>query len=353
MSLPRVAFAALLVLLAGCASPTTTQDVAPSPTPTASPANLTAPVANATLPAVGERGPVANERFVLTASHELAFAQPGGPDAPLADVPESFQGSFFVQPDPASLLKPWTGPPSQRAFEAMQDVTLTLRYRASQPAVAATKDVFPAVGAWFGTPERWAVFLAPAAAAPDTLEAGKTYTVQLVGKMPTTGFFVRVGETLAIHPYLNYHTADGSPVSYVVGGPEAAGFVLPHLHFNVSAPTATVVLDKSGALGPNPSSTTTQDPQPVDLEVPLPANAVYVVATLEASSAAPAGPFDADLALLANGAKLGESTGPGPHEAVELGPTALAKAGGKLVAHVAGSGAAGGSFHLVVKAFGP
>jgi hypothetical protein len=336
------------LLLCGCVSSA----------PEGQPTSATPPAANATLaapappPPVGERSALAAERFLLAANRSLAFSPNGTLSLPLEKVKEGFAApEFFSSTDPASLLKPWPSNPARRAYEITQDVPITIRFSSDQPGVTMSKALgFPPVGGWLGTPDRWAVYFS-AADAPDTLEAGKVYLVHATAKVPPGGLFVREGEPLALHPYLAYATPDDSPASYVVGGPDAAGIVVPHVHFNVSAPNATLVYDKQGTLSPNPSQTTTQDPQPTDISLKLPAGAVYLVAEAT-GTATGGGRVDVDLALRAGGKTLGEGTGPAAREIVVLGPTALAMAGDSLVAHVAGAAPAGGTFKLTVTAYG-
>lgn len=337
--------------LAGCVS-------APASTPTSTLTNVSnvtskAPTPNATVGGTGERSALGMERFVLSADHSISVPQPGAPEPPASNVPESSAVATFVLTNDASTtLKPWLGASSHRSFEAFGDVPITLRIVSAQSSAALTKGVqFPAVGGWFGTKERWAVYFS-APDAPDTLEAGKTYTLKMTAKLPAGGFFIKDGEQLALHTYLGYQTPDNSPVSYVVGGPDPAGFALPHAHFNVTAPTATVILDKKGTLSPNPAVSTTSDPQPTDISFDVPAGTQYLVADL-VGTATGGDRVDADLALRAGAETLGSGSGPSPHEVVELGPTAIAKAGGKLTAHVAGVTPSGGTFRLTVTAYGP
>jgi len=339
-------------MFSGCAGAPT----AGTPSGQATESNTTSPTSpNATTPvtAMGPRGDLVTEHFVLTADHALTFVEPNTKEVPPTSIPESFTGvAFFTSGDMAGTMKPWVGPSAQRTFEVFGDVPITLRFTSAQPAASITKGIqFPPVGGWFGTKERWAVYFT-ATDAPDTIEAGKTYTVHMTAKMPPAGFFLRAGEALALHTYLGYQTADNAPPSYVVGGHDPAGFTLPHVHFNITAPNATVILDKTGALAPNPAQTTAQDQQPTDLAFEVPPGTLYLVADV-AGTPTGGGTIDVDLALRAGSDVLGAGVGPSAHEVVELGPMALAKAGGRLTAHVAGATPTGGSFKLTITAFGP
>jgi hypothetical protein len=338
----------LALALAGCLS-----GIQAPPEDTRGNETATAPTRalNATepQPVVGERGELVTERFLFASNHSLAILGNDTSERPLEKVPESFVGVGFFTSDPGATIKPWASFPARHPYEVAQDVDVTMRFVATQAGVSVTKGVFSPVGGWLGAPDRWAVyFFAPDA--PDTIEAGKTYVMKMKAKMPEGGLFIREGEPLAVHAYLSYQTADNSPLSYVVGGPDPAMVVVPHVHFSVNAPNATQLLAKEGTKGPNPSPTTTQDPQPVDFTLDVPPGTAYVVA--EVNGAATGANYDLDLALLGGTTALGVGSGPSPHEVVVLGPTSLAKAGGKLTARVFSAGAAGGSFKLVVTAYG-
>lgn len=337
----------LVLLLAGCVGAEQAPTVPSNATAKTEPivTNQTGP-----LPLIGERNGAVVEHFVLTSERALAMAN-ASIEMPIAEVPELFSGLAFAQPGGGATIKPWEFGPVRQAFEATQDITLTLRYSSDQPATAYTKPAgFPPVGGWFGATGRFAVFFG-ATDAPDSLEAGKVYTSKITIKMPPGGVFLREGENLAIMPFIVYESADNSPLSYVVGGADPAGFALPHVHFNVSAPNETKLLEKSGAFNPNPHISTTSDPAPTILEFDVPKNVAYVVAELVATPTGP-GTFDADLSLSSGSEVLGQGTGPLPSETVVLGPTALAKAGGKISATITQASLAGGSYKLVVTAFG-
>jgi hypothetical protein len=346
-----VALAAGALVAAGCVAPPATPPAGGNATAAVAPTNATGN-ATAPPPLVGERGPVVVEHLVLLANHTLGPLDAAGPAPPATAVPETNAGtSLYTGAAAGGAVALWEAPPASRPFEIVQDVAITLRFASSQAAVSTTRPVqFPPVGGWLGTKERWNVEFA-ATDAPDTLQPGTTYVVRMVAKAPPGGLFVRQGERLALRTFLSYQTADGSQLAYVVGGAQPAGLDVPHVHFDVAAPGATVLLDKRGAIGPNPSPTTTQDPQPTLLAFDVPPATAFVAAELVGTPTSPQG-GDADLALLAGSRVLGEGTGPTPHEVVVLGPGALALAGGKLVAKVAGAMAAGGTFHLVVTAYG-
>lgn len=337
----------VVLIAAGCAG---------APEAPTSPSNATTQkdgaVANVTTPAplVGERDDVFVEHFVLAANRSLAMAN-ASVELPVEKVPELFSGTAFIQPAGGAAMKAWEFTPARRPFEMAQDITLTIRYSSDQPAAAFTKAAsFAPVGGWLGTKDRFAVFF-QATDAPDSLEAGKVYSSKITIKMPPGGVFIREGEALAITPFLVYQTADNSPLSYVVGGPDPAGFALPHVHFNVSAPNETILLEKAGTFNPNPHVSTTEDPSPTIIEFDVPKGVAFLVAELVATPTAP-GSFDADLSLSVGSEVLGQGTGPLARETVVLGPTALAKASGKISAKITQASVGGGSFKLVVTAYG-
>lgn len=352
----RAAWLAAILLLAGCVTPSSTDD-APATNATIPDGTGTGGALNETPPAsgMGERMERRSETFVLLADRTIGVVREGEKGPEEARVPEATSGTAFhqsfVTPPP---LAPFSTGPIPVGFETSAEFDLTLSFVATAPATTTLPSTsgFPTVGAWFGTPQRWAFFVG-APDAPQTLEANKVYTVSMRVPLPKGGFFVRAGEELAIHPYLNYQAADGSPVSWVVGGAQPSGFTMPHTHFNLSAPVATVILDEAGETGPNPGVSAQQDPRPVDLPVKVPADAAYVV--LELTGAPKAGSrIDIDASFrLASGEVLASGSGPYEREVVVLGPSALAQVGRDLVAHVASAGASGGTFRVTVTAFAP
>lgn len=346
---------ALLLLAAGCVTPPG-DDASLTPTASA-PATPTGPAANATVaPPIGERMAATTESFVFLANRTIAIHRPDA--EPLAEerVAEPASGTAFFSGQVLPLtLTPFVSFPFRAAYETTADLDITLSYVSSAPAVATTpsQSGFPAIGGWFGTPERWAIFVG-ATEAPASLEAGKVYTATMHVTIPPGGFFVREGEQISLTPYANYQSADGQPIQWVLGGPAPSGFLLPHSHFNLSAPRAVVLLDENGETGPNPSPTSEQNPQPADLAFTVPPDAVYIV--LEVTGAAKAGPrIDYDGSIRTPGGDvLASGSGPFATEVVVLGPSALASAGRDLVAHIAsGSAASGGTFHAVVTAYAP
>lgn len=352
----RAVWLAAILLLAGCVTSPATTDDAPAANATA-PGGVGSGASNATAPAsgMGERMARRSETFVLLADRTIGVVREGEKGPEEARLPEPASGTAFhqsfVTPPP---LAPFATAPFGVGFETSEEFDLTLSFVATAPAATTLPSAsgFPAVGAWFGTTERWALFLG-APDVPPTLEANKVYTVTMRVPLPKGGFFVRAGEQLAIHPYLNYQAADNSPISWVVGGAQPSGFTMPHTHFNLSAPVATMILDENGETGPNPSVSGEQNPQPVDFPVKVPADAVYVV--LEASGAAKAGSrLDLDASFRsASGEVLAGGSGPHEREVVVLGPSALAQAGRDLIAHVTSSGASGATFHVTVTAYAP
>jgi hypothetical protein len=216
-------------------------------------------------PAMGERMPNAVERFYLLANHTIGQLGAGEGPMPETNVPETLAATAFYQGSAtAPQLVPWSTGAFGRAFETTGDIDLTVSFVSAQPAVnTLPKSIdFPPIGGWFGTPERFAFFVG-ASDAPDPLEAGKIYTVHLRAIKPTGGFFVRPGESLSLHLYSGYQSADNTPISWVVGGLDPAGFALPHQHFNLSAPRPTVVLEKTADIGPSiprPSSSRSRSP---------------------------------------------------------------------------------------------
>lgn len=345
---------ALALLLAGCVTPSA--DDAPETIVTGPTARQDAP-ANESAPAVpvGERMVAGMERFVLLENRTIDILRPGDAmDEVRAPEPVSGAALFTSAASPITF-QPFVSFPFRVPYETTAEFDITLSFASSGPAVATTPSTsgLPAVGGWFGTPERFAFFIG-AADAPPSLEAGKVYTVKLRVPLPTGGFFVREGEQVALMPYLNYQSADNQPIQWVLGGPEPAGFTLPHSHFNVSAPNAVVVLDKNGETGPNPGFSGEQNQQPASFAFAVPPEAVYVV--LEVSGAPKAGnTIDIDGSIRTPaGDVLAVGSSPFASEVAVIGPSALAAAGRDLVAHVTSSGSAsGGTFRVVVTAYVP
>lgn len=349
----RAAWVLLAVLLAGCATPPS-DGPATNGTDTAAPS----PDANATAPPapVGDRMPSRMEEFVFLPNRTLGFLREG---ETLAEerIPEPVAGLAFYtgQSGQAPALAPFVSPPFGVPFETSAEFEITMRLVASAHAVPSFPPVpeFPNVGGWFGTPERYAHFVG-ARELPSTLEPNVVYTVKIAVPLAKGGFFVRAGESLAFTPYVNYQAVDNSPIMWVVGGAEPAGFPLPHSHFNVSAPRATVILDERGETGPNPTPSGDQNPQPANLPFKVPLDAVYVV--LEVEGAPKAGPvIDIDGSIRTPGGEvLAAGSSPYAREVAVIGPGALAAAGRDLVAHVtSGSNASGGTFSVKVTAYAP
>lgn len=343
-----------IVLLVGCVTPEARED-APATnatgegTPSAD-ADETAP------PAMGERAVGRMETFVLHANRTIGVVRDGEAGPEEGTVAEPASGTAFYQslatPPP---LTPFVSYPFSVPFETTGEFDITMSFMATAAAAATLPSAsgFPTVGAWFGTLERWTLFIG-SAEAPNTLEANKVYTVTMRVPMPKGGFFVRQNEVLAIHPYLNYQASDNSPISWVVGGAQPSGFAMPHSHFNLSAPIATLIADQTGETGPNPGVTGDQNPQPFDLAFKVPPEALYIV--MEVSGAPKAGSrIDIDGSILtAGGEVLAAGSSPRERETIVLGPSALAQAGRDLVAHVTSAGSVtGGTFTLKVTAYSP
>lgn len=344
----------VLLLLAGCVTPprqdaVETNESAPTATPTGD-ASAPPPAAQ------GERMPATMERFVMQANTTLGVLRPDEPEMPLATVPQALSATAFWESFVNPLtLTPWPSFPLRSAFETTGDIAIVLSFTSTAPGVSPNPRAagFPPVGGWLGTTERHEFFLL-ANDAPDSIEANKVYTVRLTAKPPRGGWFVTEGEQLALHPFLAYQTADGSPVSFVVGGPEPAGFVLPHEHFELVAPTAIVLVDETGELGPNPGPSGEMQQEPVDVPFNVPPEALYVV--LEVSGAPKAGQrVDIDVSARTPGGEviLGGSS-PYAVEKTVLGPGNLREFGRDLVAHVTSSASpAGATYALKVTAYTP
>lgn len=344
----------VVVLLAGCVTPEAPDDApgtnSTDPDAPSGEANETAP------PAMGERSTGRMETFVLLANRTIGVVREGAPGPDEGLVPEAASGTAFYQslvaPPPVT---PFASFPFNVPFETTGEFDITISFMATAAAASTLPSAsgFPSAGAWFGTPERWTFFIG-SSDAPPTLEANKVYTTTMRVPMPKGGFFVRAGEQLAIMPYLNYQASDNSPISWVVGGAQPSGFALPHSHFNLSAPVATPIVDKSGETGPNPSFTGAQNPQPYTFAFKVPPEALYIV--MEVSGAPKAGTrIDIDGSLLSPaGEVLAAGSSPYERETVVLGPSALAQVGRDLVARVTSSGSAsGGTFTLKVTAYSP
>lgn len=322
--------------------------------------SVEAPEDNATLPApsapIGERMPSAMERFVFLENHTLGVLASDAPEMPIAKVPESLSAvafwESFAQP---LVLAPWSSFAFRVPFEATAEIDVSLNIVADAPAVSTNPKAagFPAVGGWVGTPERFAFFVL-AQDAPDTLEAGKVYTVHLKATPPKGGFFVRAEEQLALYTFLSYQTAEGKTASYVVGGPDPAGFRLAHNHFNVSAPRAIVVVDETGEIGPNPGPTGDTHNAPVNIPVIIPPEAVYAVLEVEGTPKV-GSRIDVDGSLrTAGGEVITGGSGPNAREVAVVGPGNLQAFGRDLVAHVTCSACpAGGTWSLKVTAYAP
>lgn len=317
--------------------------------------NETSDAANATRPISGERPP-SMERFVLLANQTLGVLRDGDPPVAEAEVEETNRPTAFYESFATGLeLGEWPSFPFPSAWESTGDIEITLKFKSDQAAASSNPKAagFPGVGAFFGGVGRQA-YLLLAADAPDSLEAGRVYTVTLTASPPEGGFFVRPGERLAMYPFLAYAAADGSPAKYVVGGEEPAGFVLPHKHFNISAPRAVVLLDETGELGPNAGPSGDMNQAPVNLPFSVPADAVYVV--LEITGAPKAGTrIDIDASIRTpSGEVIQGGFSPYDTETAVIGPGNLAAYGRDLVAHATCAGCpAGGTFALKVTAYGP
>lgn len=350
---PALLLAALV--LVGCMGAPAEED-APAGNATAPTVTTSVPT-NATTAAggMGERLPSRMEPFVFLANHSIAFLSEGLVVAE-EKVSEPFSGvTFYTSAAQPIVTAPFVSTPFGRAFETTAEFDIVMRYSASAAAVSTFPPGagFPLAGGWFGTPER-AAFFVGATDAPTSLEANKVYTATLRVALPKGGFFVREGETISLTPFLNYQSTDNTPVAWIVGGADPAGFEMPHSHFNLSAPRAIVVLEETGETGPNPSPTSESNPQPVDIPFSVPAEALYVV--LEVTGAPKAGAsIDIDGSIqTASGEVLAIGSSPFATEMAVIGPSALASAGRELVAHVvSGSSASGGTFSLKVTAYAP
>ncbi|HUR69342.1 MAG TPA: hypothetical protein VM370_08845 [Candidatus Thermoplasmatota archaeon] len=351
----RIRLLLVLALVAGCVTPD-----AHSPTPET---NVTSPTGDASMPngtmsmpPMGERMAVATEPFLLMSDHTMTVVPRDAQPIPEATVAETARATAFYESFASGLeLTPWTGPPSRSAWETTADLDITVKFKTNAPAVGTNPSPagFPAVGGWFGTTER-AAFFVLATDAPQTLEANKVYTVHLVATPPKGGFFLREGEHLALTTFLSYQVADGSAPMYVVGGDEPAGFALVHEHFNLTAPTATVLYDKSGEVGPNPGFTGDMQQTPVDVPFKVPPDALFVV--LEITGAPKAGTrVDLDVgARTAGGDVIASGSSPEATEMVVLGPGNLAAYGRDLVARVtSSSNPSGATFALKITSYAP
>lgn len=354
----RLPLLAVAILLAGCftpasdAPPTTTNATAPTGEGPAG-----SPTANASAPStgMGERAPTAMERFYLKEDHTLGVIREDTGEIPSATVRETAASTAFYQSFAQGLsLTPWTSEPFRSAWESTGDIEITIRFTSSVPAASTMPSSagFPPVGAWLGTPERYAFFLL-AQDAPQTLEPNKEYSVTLVAKPPQGGFFVREGEQLALYTFLAYATADGNTASYIVGGPEPAGILLPHSHFNLTAPRATTILEEAGELPPNPGPSGDMMESPPEHSFSVPPDALFVVGTV--TGAPKVGTrADIDLHFVAGGESIASGSSSHPEEIVMLGPGNLQAYGRELVARITGSGIpAGGTYSVKIVAYSP
>lgn len=290
------------------------------------------------------------ETFLFTSDHALEVLPAAAAPREAARVPETTAATEFYKSVAQDVtLVPWTSPPFAVPFEAAEEITVTLAFVSDQPAVSATKAVsFAPVGGWLGTAERFAAFF-QMADAPDTLEAGKVVVLTAKIAPPPGGFFFRQGEALSVHTFLAYQTAAGGTPSYVIGGETPSAIALPHEHFNLTAPVATVLLQQEGTFQPNPSVTSTDDPSARTIDVTVPPDAALVVFELT-STPGPSGRLDADLQVLGAGGELGAGTGPHGKETVVVGPSGLAT-GRALAVRVQSASTSGGTWTLVATAY--
>jgi hypothetical protein len=339
----------LVLLLAGCASPD-----APTQQDRITPSTPTVEAATPEDGASEERMPITMERFVLAAGGRLVVLDPT--ELPVEKVPEPLRATAFYESFASPLkLMVWTSEPFQSAWESTDEIEISLSFAARAPAVSPNPRTagFPPVGAWLGTPERYAFFLL-AQDAPDTLEAETVYTVTMRAPMPRGGFFVREGEQLALHTFLSYQAADGSAVDYVVGGPDPAGLALPHQHFALQAPIATVLLDERGEIAPNPGPTGDMQQTPVSIPFTVPTDALFVVIEIDGTPKAGTR-LDMDVsARTPSGEVVVGASGPHQREVVVMGPGNLAQAGRELLAHVVNAAnPSGATYALKVTAYSP
>lgn len=290
------------------------------------------------------------ERFLLTADHGLSVLPEGAQPPAQQTVVEPLSPTEFYQGFARDIsLQPWLSGPIPSAFEATQEVTVTLTITSAQPAASTTKAVeFPPVGGWIGAGDRYAVFFGMADA-PDTLEAGKVYVLTTKVAMPKGALFVRQGESVALYTYLSYQTANGGSASYVVGGETPSVVELPHTHFELNAPRTIPLVEESGAFESHPGVTSEDDPSAAEVVIDVPTEAAYVVIELT-STAGPTGRIDADLHVMGAGGELGAATGPTAREIVVLGPHALAQAR-SLTARVQSASLSGGAWTLTATAY--
>lgn len=367
------ALAVVAILLAGCSAPgaTSEDDEAPAEEPAASPtaAPLRAPPRSptptttppASAPPRGEE-PIAEQattappvpttmRFVLRADRSIAQLVSGETVPAEERVPEPVGGADFALGLPQGLaFHPFASAPMTSAFEIVGEVKLTMKLVADAPAFAAlpSEAGAPSIGVWFGTPERHLAFLT--AEVPTILQPDEVVTLDLVVPAQEGGILVRPGESFALWTYVSYQTADGSKVSWVVGGDEPAGFDLTVLPVELPAGSAIGVLDEEVDALPSPAFTS-NDPQPHEFRLALPPGARLLVAALEGTPRAGA-TMDMDLALRTpDGEVIAGSFGPYAQETVVLGPGALALVGDELVARVVSGTSPGGTFRLVVTAY--
>lgn len=371
------AAAALLValLFAGCSAPQEApaaeedpvepaQDAAPTPvaappparpspspqtgaTPTPAPSREPAPEPPAAVPTT--------MRFAFRADHTLGVVASDAVVPTEERVPETLSGPGFLVGFPQGLpFEPFVSAPFEASYETTEDIAITMRFVASAPAVAAfpSEAGAPTIGVWFGTVERNIAFLT--ADVPATLQPDEVQTVTLSVARPDGGILFRAGESLVVKAYLSYQTADGSEVSWLVGGDDPAGFTLALAPVALGPTQALVLLDEEAEATPSPAFTA-NDPRPLEFTFDVPPGARVLVAQLVGTPRA-GGTMDMDLTLRnADGDLVGGSFGPYAQEAIALGPGALeASGGGTFTARVAsGTSPTGGTLTLVVTAYVP
>lgn len=370
----RVPVVALAILLAGCSAPAAEVEPTPDavlegdagadasrgptpaptpkrPTPTPEPTPTQTSVAPHADPPPAAPGPVAM-RFALRADRSIALLQPGETIPTEERVPEPVSGADFATGLPQGLaFQPFVSPTTLHAFEIVDAFTLTLRFVASSPAIAAlpSEAGAPTIGVWFAAGDRHLAFLT--SDVPTVLMPDEVHTVELTVPKAEGGILIRQGEPIVIKSYLSYQTADGSKVSWVVGGDDPAGFELQALPVDVGAAGGTIVLDETADAAPSPAFTA-NDPQPSTFDFEVPAGTRYLAASLEGTPEAGA-TMDMDLTLLQDGEVVGGSYGPYAREMVVLGPGALAALDASTLTArvVSGTSPAGGTFTLVVTAY--
>ena len=291
-------------------------------------------------------------RFALAADRTIAPIAEGASIATEERVPEPVSGADFAAGLAQGLaFEPFVSAPMLETFEIVEGFTLTMRFVASAPAVAAlpAEAGAPTIGVWLGTTDRAIAFLTTDV--PTVLQPDEVVTVDLDVPADPNGILVRGGETFVIKGYLSYQTADGSKVAWLVGGDDPAGFSIEVVPVALGSATATILLDETADALPSPAFTA-NDPQPRTFGFEVPEDTLWLLAELVGTPLAGA-TMDMDLTILdGEGNLVGGSYGPYAHEIVVLGPRALAEAGTGLTARVAsGTSPTGGSLHLVVTAY--